>query len=55
MGVVASSSKSILIEGVKSSSNWPLLTLHKKAIKKLPATMTLMAINTNNALTFDEY
>jgi hypothetical protein len=46
----SSSSNSIRTDGVKSSSNWPLFTLHKKAVRKPPATRMLIPINTNNAL-----
>jgi len=46
----SSSSNSIRTDGVKSSSNWPLFTLHKKAVRKPPATRMLIPINTNSAL-----
>lgn len=49
------SSKSILTDGVKSSSYCPFLTAHKKAIKKPTATTKLIPINTNIALTVNDF
>ena len=40
------SSKRILTEGEKVSSYWPDLTAQKKAVKKPPATKTLIMIKT---------